>query len=451
MLTGVLLRLIFRSNSIPVVDAISLPILGSSEAILFHFNSHPSLDHYLGYLLRLVVDLLLGQRPVNILATILWTALAFVIIQLLSPGQPLPHRRRNHRSIRQAHARTYQPSSPIPRQTETELLELRLPSIIPPGTSPLESPQSPPAPVITSASVNHATVTYNGSTTLTSIHTSLANSPQNKSRLSTVPEEPSVEDETPLPVPLATSEYLSNMAALNVDDDYRAQPVDSYGSSRATQETGSIDPLSPLSLNPHKGFNGFGNLHGNQFSNVMGDNKVNAPLVSPSPSDVISEVTAGSNVQLDLRADQLREEARAEDQRCKELKKEYREACKQSKVKEAFLLKGSIKESEAKARMLHQKAAKRYYAARNPPDQARRSIDVHRLRLHEALKVIEEAFRRVLEQGENSLNVIVGKGLHSREGIPVLKPKVIEAMREQGIQCEEDEINPGILILWLSP
>jgi hypothetical protein len=62
--------------------------------------------------------------------------------------------------------------------------------------------------------------------------------------------------------------------------------------------------------------------------------------------------------------------------------------------------------------------------------QKPQTIDVHRLRVNEAIRVTEKAFRDVLVNGQNSLRVIVGKGNHSRGGFPVLKGALIREMEK---------------------
>jgi DNA-nicking Smr family endonuclease len=58
-----------------------------------------------------------------------------------------------------------------------------------------------------------------------------------------------------------------------------------------------------------------------------------------------------------------------------------------------------------------------------------REIDVHGLRVREALLRVERALRDMLLHGDKDLRVIVGKGKHSVNKIPVLKMAVLKAMR----------------------
>jgi len=55
-------------------------------------------------------------------------------------------------------------------------------------------------------------------------------------------------------------------------------------------------------------------------------------------------------------------------------------------------------------------------------------IDVHGLRSREAFDRVERALLKVIEQGKSSLRIIVGRGLHSAGGQPVLKNTVQREM-----------------------
>lgn len=55
-------------------------------------------------------------------------------------------------------------------------------------------------------------------------------------------------------------------------------------------------------------------------------------------------------------------------------------------------------------------------------------IDLHGLRVREALSRLEKALRDMLLQDAAKLRVIVGKGNHSANKVPVLKKAVIKEM-----------------------
>jgi len=58
------------------------------------------------------------------------------------------------------------------------------------------------------------------------------------------------------------------------------------------------------------------------------------------------------------------------------------------------------------------------------------TIDVHYLRIPEAIRETNKALRDMLLEGGGELRVIVGRGLHSRNKIPVLRPAIITEMKK---------------------
>lgn len=57
-----------------------------------------------------------------------------------------------------------------------------------------------------------------------------------------------------------------------------------------------------------------------------------------------------------------------------------------------------------------------------------KTIDVHGLFIHEAIAQTEQALRETLQTGGSTLRVIVGRGNHSRDGVPKLKPAIMRVM-----------------------
>jgi|SRR5882762_2293267 hypothetical protein len=97
-----------------------------------------------------------------------------------------------------------------------------------------------------------------------------------------------------------------------------------------------------------------------------------------------------------------------------------------------------------------------------------REIDVHGLRVREALLRVEHAVRDMLLLSATDLRVIVGRGNHSVNKIPVLKMAVLKAMRKYtislfhplvimligrsarcGISAQVEPSNPGVVIITL--
>ncbi|KAJ7096376.1 hypothetical protein C8R44DRAFT_644060, partial [Mycena epipterygia] len=73
-------------------------------------------------------------------------------------------------------------------------------------------------------------------------------------------------------------------------------------------------------------------------------------------------------------------------------------------------------------------------------------IDVHGLFIPEAIKKVETSLQTAIWDGRKDLRVIVGRGLHSRDG-PKLRPAIMKEMQKQSIPCQIQANNPGILIL----
>ncbi|KAJ6593848.1 hypothetical protein B0H19DRAFT_841372, partial [Mycena capillaripes] len=74
-------------------------------------------------------------------------------------------------------------------------------------------------------------------------------------------------------------------------------------------------------------------------------------------------------------------------------------------------------------------------------------IDVHGLFVPEAIKKVETAVQTAILNGRKDLRVIVGRGLHSQDRRPKLRPAIIREMEEQSIPCRIQADNPGVLIL----
>ncbi|KAF9051064.1 hypothetical protein BDZ89DRAFT_1032630 [Hymenopellis radicata] len=145
----------------------------------------------------------------------------------------------------------------------------------------------------------------------------------------------------------------------------------------------------------------------------------------PSPTPTV--VSAISNSPgLNSRAEQFRKDAWQEETRRKDLQKKHATAVRNGDQKNAFTLAMDIQESAELIKKLHERAERRYY---HEPTKLNgvTSIDVHGLLVPEAVTQTEKAFKQVLVEGRDSLRVIVGKGLHSRDGKAKLKPAIEQA------------------------
>lgn len=57
------------------------------------------------------------------------------------------------------------------------------------------------------------------------------------------------------------------------------------------------------------------------------------------------------------------------------------------------------------------------------------TIDVHGLKPAEALQKTEQELRNQLRNGQSTLKVIVGRGIHSKGGVPVIKNYIMAEMQ----------------------
>lgn len=169
---------------------------------------------------------------------------------------------------------------------------------------------------------------------------------------------------------------------------------------------------------------------------------------SSSPS-LTSAITSPDSPMLSSRAEALRKQAWSYEATKKNLKMRLNKAIQQQNRAQEFLLKQEIDDCTREIDKLHERAARRHYHSRNRSLQSNTipTIDLHGLLTTEAVIKTEKAFKTVLEEGGNSLRVIVGKGLHSKQRKVKLKPAVEKAMMGHGITCAEDKKNTGVLII----
>ncbi|KDR75065.1 hypothetical protein GALMADRAFT_211384 [Galerina marginata CBS 339.88] len=154
----------------------------------------------------------------------------------------------------------------------------------------------------------------------------------------------------------------------------------------------------------------------------------------PSPSTILSDPSDVSILSTRIpntlyrRADELRQKAREEEVLRGKLEEKRRQAEADGRTMEALQLKIKVREMDAEAFKLHEKAARRFFTARNPLAKSS-EIDVHGLRPREAFDRIERAIVKASEEKRTTVRVIVGKGLHSVNQKPTLKPTVQREMQ----------------------
>ncbi|CCM05698.1 uncharacterized protein FIBRA_07930 [Fibroporia radiculosa] len=74
-------------------------------------------------------------------------------------------------------------------------------------------------------------------------------------------------------------------------------------------------------------------------------------------------------------------------------------------------------------------------------------VDLHGLFVKEAITFTERTIEQARRRGDSKIHFIVGKGLHSPNGVAKLKPAIEELMQKQGLIAELDSQNGGVLIV----
>lgn len=91
--------------------------------------------------------------------------------------------------------------------------------------------------------------------------------------------------------------------------------------------------------------------------------------------------------------------------------------------------------------------AAEYVFRENNADSDSNEIDLHGLYVKEAIYILKRRIVAGISRGESDLEVIVGKGMHSQNGVAKLKPAVEELCGEAGLQSRIDSKNAGVLVI----
>jgi len=114
----------------------------------------------------------------------------------------------------------------------------------------------------------------------------------------------------------------------------------------------------------------------------------------------------------------------------------------------AKVLSNEGKEHKAKMEELHAEASVWIYA-KNNEDSGPGEIDLHGLYVREAIDYTDKAIEAAKRRGDTTINIIVGKGLHSSGGVAKLKPAIEALMQKHDLVAELDPDNAGVLIVQL--
>lgn len=92
------------------------------------------------------------------------------------------------------------------------------------------------------------------------------------------------------------------------------------------------------------------------------------------------------------------------------------------------------------------RAADAYFTSNNKGRPVA-EVDLHGLFADEAVVRIEERIKACRAAGQPHLVVIVGQGNHSKDGIPVLKPRIRNLMEQYGFSVVVDKPNRGCILV----
>lgn len=146
---------------------------------------------------------------------------------------------------------------------------------------------------------------------------------------------------------------------------------------------------------------------------------------------------------------QLRSKADALYQKRNKLSQQSQQAYKQGDKAKAHKLSEELKSILSEAEGYNRKAAE-YVFRENNTDSAEDEIDLHGLYVKEAEYFLQNRIAASIRTNQSHLNVIVGKGLHSQNGISKLKPAIDQMCHDCSLKHRMDPHNSGVLIIDLS-
>lgn len=86
----------------------------------------------------------------------------------------------------------------------------------------------------------------------------------------------------------------------------------------------------------------------------------------------------------------------------------------------------------------------------NNEDSGPDEVDLHGLYTAEAISRTEQEIATRQQRGDQSVRVIVGKGIHSKDHVAHIKPAIEDLMRKYNLQAHLDPHNSGVLVVDLT-
>ncbi|QLQ81175.1 hypothetical protein HG537_0E05300 [Torulaspora globosa] len=131
-----------------------------------------------------------------------------------------------------------------------------------------------------------------------------------------------------------------------------------------------------------------------------------------------------------------------------QLSNESQAAYKQGDGGKAHQLSEKAKIQQRLAEQYNMEAAE-YVFVQNNADSGSDEIDLHGLFVKEAVWILKKRIASGIKGHESYVKVIVGKGLHSQNGLAKIKPAVEELCRDANLRNYLDKKNQGVLIIEL--
>lgn len=145
----------------------------------------------------------------------------------------------------------------------------------------------------------------------------------------------------------------------------------------------------------------------------------------------------------------LRDKAEQMYEKRKKLLNQLQQAYKSGDKQKAHELSEELKEVLEQAENYNRQAAE-YVFRENNADSAGDEIDLHGLYVKEAEWIMQKRLSECIRTNQSHLRVIVGKGLHSANGIAKLKPAIEQLCSESGLKHYIDPKNTGVMVIDLT-
>ncbi|KAJ2991016.1 hypothetical protein HDV02_004016 [Globomyces sp. JEL0801] len=227
--------------------------------------------------------------------------------------------------------------------------------------------------------------------------------------------------------------FLLKLCGILLKDKQEDKPQSNHHYSQANTEQTVVELTPPASNN-----------QSNQ-SVLYPITNVISPTQPVKPGKVSSHV---DDINLETEADQFRAEA-------KKLAKERGELFEQSQVawnsgdkSGAKKLSDLAKSKGSKMEEANRKASELYFKSKNA-GRGIAELDLHGQFVKEAIAITDKRIGECKSNGVNELVIIVGKGLHSQNGVAKIKPAIQELIVKQEISATMNEPNPGCLTVHL--